>query len=142
MGLAIPVHRAAVFVLDEVHDDGIESLPAAILEVWLRLFPGEADDQKPWRVALDEKRSAALVHHMAMVRAKPERVGTGRKSNGDEPSAPNRVIRRHWTMDFDLAYQRRREPAASPLTPARLGCETRCGHGRRVAALQQKFVVS
>src|SRR5215472_18170236 len=81
---AIPVHRAAVFVLDEVHDDGIESLPAAILEVLLRLFPAEADDQRLWHVAFDEKRSAALVHHMAMVRAKPERVGTNRKSNGDE----------------------------------------------------------
>ena len=46
MGLAIQVHRAAVFVLDEVHDDGIKSLPAAILEVLLRLFPGEADDRR------------------------------------------------------------------------------------------------
>ena len=71
--------RAAELVLDEVHDDGIESLLAAVFEILLGLFLGETGDERPRCVPMDQERRATLIHQVAMIRADAKRVGTGRK---------------------------------------------------------------
>jgi hypothetical protein len=70
-------------VLDEVHDDRIESLLAAVFQILLGLFLGEARNEGPRRVPVDQERRAALIDHVAMIRADPDRVRTGRKRSRD-----------------------------------------------------------
>jgi hypothetical protein len=61
-------------VLDEIYDDGIESLLTAILEVLLLFFPRETRNDGPRRVTLDQNRRAVLFHEMPVIRADAKRV--------------------------------------------------------------------
>jgi hypothetical protein len=70
-------------VLDQVDDDRIESLLATVFQILLGFLPGEAGDERPWRVAMDQERRAALIHHVATIGAYANGIGTSRKCDND-----------------------------------------------------------
>ena len=72
--LAIAVHGPAELVFDQINDDGIEVQAAARLQVLLGFFLGQARNQGPSGVALNQKRPTIVVDQMTMVRSNFYRI--------------------------------------------------------------------
>lgn len=74
--LPITVDRPFELVLDQIDDDRIETFAAAVFQVQFGFVLGEAHDERPWRVALNQKRLAALIDHVAVIRPEANRIRT------------------------------------------------------------------
>src|ERR1022692_3670393 len=79
--LPVAVDRAMEFMLDEIDDDGIEALAAAVFQVQLRFVFGETGNQRPGCVALDQKWLPALVDHVTVAGSDADGVRAGGEGN-------------------------------------------------------------
>src|SRR5215469_7429615 len=63
----IPVDRSAKFMLDEIDDDRVESLAPPRFKVRFGLLIGEAGNERPCRITLDQEWRSGPVHQVPMV---------------------------------------------------------------------------
>jgi len=77
----------------------LNPLPAAVLKVHLGLLVGKPGNERPRRVALDQKRVTVLVDEMTVIRPHAERIRPGREGHdgAHQRAHPSQRTRaKHW----------------------------------------------